>query len=209
MLESIGFASAIVLGATLLASGVSKLRDQRGFVVGVLEYSVLPGRAAALYGYVVPFVEVAIGSSLLIGLWPRLAASLGIALITSFLFAVAINVWRGRKPRCHCFGSSGADTVGWGTIFRLGALLLCAVLVIAGRGDSLLARIPHDAVPDVLLAAGAMLLFYLLGATSLILRIWKIKADPGRSLTGGRTSLRSLPLNQPMSLAGSEPIERS
>lgn len=67
--QSFGFIAAAVLGSTFLLSGLGKLRDLRGFVLGVLEYEVLPRPWAITYGRLLPFIEVICGSALLIGLF--------------------------------------------------------------------------------------------------------------------------------------------
>lgn len=124
--ESIAFVAAIALGVTFLVSSVGKLRDRGAFVLGVLEYRVLPPPLAMAYGRVLPFVELVCGLALVAGLWPVWAGLLSAALLLSFLVAVAINLARGRRLDCHCFGSQQSEPLGWTTLVRLSVLLVCA-----------------------------------------------------------------------------------
>jgi thiosulfate dehydrogenase [quinone] large subunit len=75
------------LGLLFLVGGIGKLMDLGGFVKGYLvpafEKTVLPGGLVATYGYALPFVEVAIGVLLILGLCRTCALVLtGVTLIS-------------------------------------------------------------------------------------------------------------------------------
>lgn len=46
--------------------GASKLRDPRGFPIGVLEYEILPRRAAKVFAPVLPFADLGVALGLLL-----------------------------------------------------------------------------------------------------------------------------------------------
>ncbi len=49
-MQTLGFIAAISLGLVFLGSGVSKVRDLNGFVLGVFEYDLLPRPLASVVG---------------------------------------------------------------------------------------------------------------------------------------------------------------
>lgn len=192
---TIAFIAALAVGLTLLASGVGKLRDPGGFVLGVLEYRVLPTRLAILYGRILPFAEAACAVALLVGLWPRGVGVATALLLASFLVAVVINLARGRTLDCHCFGAQQSEPLGWLTLFRLFVLLGCALITVIWRGAALLVPPPHDVLPDALIAVAITICIYLLvAAIPGLWRTWRTKAVYGRPASGGRVSLRRIPL---------------
>jgi len=171
----LGFIAAIALGATLVVSGLGKLRDPGGFVLAVLEYEVLPKPLAVAYGRVLPILELVCGLALLVGAVPRLSGGAAGALLLSFLVAVVINLARGRSLDCHCFGAGSGDPLGWVTVLRLGVLLACAFAAAAWR-DGIVVPLPPNAMPAVLLSLALVLLLYLLRAVPIQWGVWGMRA---------------------------------
>jgi len=98
--------SSIFLGLTLLVSGSGKLPGQAEFI-DVLLQSFWTPPVAYFIGYCLPWVEVALGVLLLIGVFPRIAAGLSLPLTAGFM---ANNSWALSQgieqfPQCaYCFG---------------------------------------------------------------------------------------------------------
>jgi uncharacterized membrane protein YphA (DoxX/SURF4 family) len=186
--------AAIVLGFTFLVAALSKFRDRDGFVLGILEYDVLPTRLAVAYGRVLPVLELIFGAALLAGVWPLGIGIGSVLLLLSFVAAVAVNLARRRQVDCHCFGVHRSEPIGWLTLARLGVLLVCALL-ISSRPDSSPPLLPlAGLLPRLLAALGIILGLYLLPAATLVWAIWRTKPIPAATLHGGRISLKSYPL---------------
>jgi uncharacterized membrane protein YphA (DoxX/SURF4 family) len=98
--------SGLFLGLTLMVSGSGKLPGQAEFIDALLQSFWTPS-VAYFIGYCLPWVEVALGVFLLIGLFPRIAAGLCLPLIAGFM---ANNSWALSQgieqfPQCaYCFG---------------------------------------------------------------------------------------------------------
>lgn len=193
--EHLSFIAAVALGLIFLASGLSKLQDPKGFVLGVLEYEVLPPRLAIIYGRILPIVEVVTGLALVLGIWPSAAGLLSAALLLSFLVAVIINLARGRRLDCHCFGSRG-EPLGWVAVARLCILLTFTAAVLLWRGDAFLASVPADLVPALLLALGIFVSVSLLSAFPTVWQIWQLKVVQGTTVSSGHIRLRDLPVDR-------------
>lgn len=119
-----------VLGISFLAAAVPKLRHPKGFVLAVLEYRVLPPRLSWFYARLVPPVEFLLALLLFSGTAVRPAAAIMAMLLLSFIVAVGINLARGRKLDCHCFGKATRRPIGWRLLLQ-DAALLCAAIVLA------------------------------------------------------------------------------
>ncbi|MEJ6574523.1 MAG: MauE/DoxX family redox-associated membrane protein [Actinomycetes bacterium] len=101
------FSFRLVLGGVLLVAGALKVTDPYGSATSVRAYQILPVDLANLLGFVLPFIEVGIGIFLIVGIWVRLAAIAGGALMLVFVIAIAQAWIRGISLDCGCFGKGG------------------------------------------------------------------------------------------------------
>ena len=118
-----GRLAAVVLGIVLLVAGIAKRAD-RGW----------PQDAAALGTPawaipVLPWFEMLLGAVLVSGLARPAAAALAGVVLIAFTGLVVLNLARGRRPPCACFGASSRRPIGAGSLVR--NLVLLALAVIA------------------------------------------------------------------------------
>ena len=118
-----GRLAAVVLGIVLLVAGIAKRAD-RGW----------PQDAAALGTPawaipVLPWFEMLLGAVLVSGLARPAAAALAGVVLIAFTGVVVLNLARGRRPPCACFGASSRRPIGPGSLIR--NLVLLALAVIA------------------------------------------------------------------------------
>lgn len=85
----------VALGSWLVLAGLAKLDDLPGFVQQVKQLKILPDHLATLYALSLPYLEVAIGSLLVVGIWSTLSAILASLLVASFLYFFGIFPGRG------------------------------------------------------------------------------------------------------------------
>jgi uncharacterized membrane protein YphA (DoxX/SURF4 family) len=192
--ETLPLIAALALGTTFVVSGASKLQDAQGFVLGVLDYQILPSRLAILYARSLPFAEVFIGLLLLFGIWRSIAGIGALALLLSFLIAVVINLGRGRRLKCHCFGSAQTERLGWLTVARILALMMLAIVVSRATENKFFAPGPLIIVPVLLIAFGIFICLYLVTTLPTVWHIWHVRLDKPMT-TSSRVSLRELPLH--------------
>jgi uncharacterized membrane protein YphA (DoxX/SURF4 family) len=114
------FARAVCAGA-LVVAGALKLRDAK-FADAIQELTGLSSRLAAAIGRVVPPLEILIGLLLVAGPFVRLAAAAGGSLLLAFASILTVNVLRGRRAPCACFGSRYEAPASWGSVLRTVAL---------------------------------------------------------------------------------------
>jgi thiol-disulfide isomerase/thioredoxin len=89
-------------------------------------------------GWLLPIVELAVASLLLLQPLARAGGVAAVLLLTAFIVAVANALRQGRAPDCHCFGQLHSSPAGRGTIARNIALMApAALVVVGGPGDVL------------------------------------------------------------------------
>lgn len=109
------WAPAITTAARYLLAGVwawaalAKMSDPDAAVRAVRAYKLLPEVLVKPMAWGLPFVELAIGVLLILGLGTRAAGWLSIVFFALFIGIIA-SVWaRGLQIDCGCFGGGGAS----------------------------------------------------------------------------------------------------
>jgi peroxiredoxin len=181
----------LLLAAVFAVAALAKLADRAGSRQAIVDFG-LPRALAAPAAVALPLAEL----SVTVALIPRVTAWWGalgaLALLLLFSAAIAINLARGRKPDCRCFGQLSSSPVGWMTLARNGALAALAGFVVAGGPDDpgrsavawlgdltavQLAGVIGAALALALLAVGAVLLVNLARQNGrLLLRIEALEA---------------------------------
>jgi len=95
----------VILGGIFLAASISKIVDMQGFVDTVVGYDLIPQTLAEIYGWIVPWVELFIGWSLILGVFTRISAVVSILLTISFAIASSYALEKSPDSICGCFGS--------------------------------------------------------------------------------------------------------
>jgi hypothetical protein len=131
----------LALGLTFLFAGVSKLPRWRSFARHVVEYRILPDRAAYAFGLALVPVECAVGVGHLSGWLPVQTAATGALLLLTFTAAIGVSLARGRELACHCFGSGDDEIISTRALTRVLLMLggECVLLfgpVLWGLGRS-------------------------------------------------------------------------
>jgi uncharacterized membrane protein YphA (DoxX/SURF4 family) len=106
--DLIGTLARLGLAAVWLVSGGLKVADPEQTYIAVQAYDVLPAGIVGAVAAALPFVEVALGLLLLVGLGTRLVAVASLVLLAAFVAGV-VQAWaRGLAIDCGCFGGGGA-----------------------------------------------------------------------------------------------------
>jgi uncharacterized membrane protein YphA (DoxX/SURF4 family) len=107
ILDAVGTVARLGLAAVWLTSGVLKAIDPDQTYVAVRAYDVLPEPAVEIVAALLPWVEIAFGVLLVVGVGTRLVAVLSLALLVVFMAGV-VQAWaRGLSIDCGCFGGGG------------------------------------------------------------------------------------------------------
>jgi uncharacterized membrane protein YphA (DoxX/SURF4 family) len=138
VLDVVGTLARLGLAAVWLISGALKAADLDQTYVAVRAYDVLPTSAVEVVSVVLPFLELALGLLLVVGVGTRVVAVLSALLLLVFVAGVSQAWARGLSIDCGCFGGGGAvepgNTAYVQELLRdTGFLLLAAWLIVRPR----------------------------------------------------------------------------
>lgn len=111
----------LLLALVFVVAGLAKLADRKGSRQVVEDFG-FPSALASLLGILLPLAELTVAATLLptaTAWWGALGA---LALLLLFIAGIGLNLARGRKPDCYCFGQLHSAPAGWRTLARNGVL---------------------------------------------------------------------------------------
>lgn len=127
MAFGVAYVLPVILAGIFAFSAVGKWMDPTGGAHAMRAFGLSPALARLVAG-VLPWVEAVLAAVLLVGtgIVFRAAAWTAAALMVAFAVVFSVQILRGRRPPCHCFGALSAEPISWGAVARN--------LAIAGLG---------------------------------------------------------------------------
>jgi uncharacterized membrane protein YphA (DoxX/SURF4 family) len=155
----------IVLASVFAVAGLAKLANADR-TRATMEGFGVPGGITNGAAVALPVAELAIAAALIAPPTAFAGALAASALLILFTGAILLNLSRGQRPDCNCFGQIAASPIGPLTLVRNGVLTGLGILVVAA-GPRAAATWRLDAVFDVppliaLAGAGAVATIMLL-----------------------------------------------
>lgn len=123
------FVAHLALALVFILAGATKLRDRTGSREALASFGV-PGLLAAPLAIILPLAELAIAFALLLPQASPWGAVGALAVLLLFAVTITINLARGRRPDCHCFGQVRSEPIGWRTL-GLNIMLAALAALIA------------------------------------------------------------------------------
>ena len=120
------------LAAVFLIAGGLKVGDLAASGRAVNAYDLMSYDTAKIVGAVQPFLEIALGLLLLIGLAMRLSAGIAAVLLLIFIAGIASAWARGLQIDCGCFSKGGELAGGRTAEYGLEILRDAGFLILAG-----------------------------------------------------------------------------
>jgi uncharacterized membrane protein YphA (DoxX/SURF4 family) len=128
----LGTAARLGLAAVWLLAGATKVGDLAASGRAVNAYRLMPYDLATAVGAALPFVELALGVLLLLGLATRLAAGVSAVLLVVYIAGIASAWARGLAIDCGCFSKGGELAAGQSPSYGPEILRDVGFLVLAG-----------------------------------------------------------------------------
>jgi Methylamine utilisation protein MauE len=131
---TLGLVLMLSLSALLIGAGIHKLRNIAWFDELFLQYRLLPSRTRQLkLQRVLPYLEIAVGASLLVADLRPYAAMAAAVLLLTYASAIAINLRRGRRDlECGCGAYDHARPIAQWMVWRnVGIAMLASVGVVS------------------------------------------------------------------------------
>lgn len=135
----IGTVARLLLGVVWIVAGASKVGDLAASGRAAVAYRLFPPTVADTIGSVLPFLEIALGALLVLGVATRLSAIVSALLLIAYIIGIASAWARGLRIDCGCFGSGGdlaanaQPTYFSETIRDIGLLIVAGYLVLRPR----------------------------------------------------------------------------
>ena len=123
----------VLLGALFIWTGWLKTRDPIGFLSNIRSFHLLDDPYAAWVAMGLPWLEVAAGAALVIGLCIEGGLVLIAGMLAVFLLAIIYSMQRGLDISCGCFGGDAASSGFAELITRDVTLLALALALLAHR----------------------------------------------------------------------------
>lgn len=127
-------AARLLLAAVFLLAGAAKLADPVGSGKAFINFG-LPRRLALILSLLLAPAEIVVAIALIPVRLAWYGACGALALLFIFIVGIGVNLARGRKPDCHCFGQLHSAPVGWQTLVRNGVLAAAAGWLVS-RGPA-------------------------------------------------------------------------
>jgi peroxiredoxin len=156
----------LLLAVVFFIAGASKLSDREGSRQTMIDFGLAAALATPL-GLLLPLGELAVAVALVPASTAWWGAIGALMLLLLFVVGISINLARGRKPDCHCFGQLHSAPAGWRTLARNGVLAAIAGFVLwagyeGGAGPSALSWLGTLSMAQVLGLLGGVLVLALL-----------------------------------------------
>ncbi len=126
------------IGGVFIASSVGKLLDKAGTAASMARYPFLPRGSGRLISNYFPFVELAVGLLLILGLFTRVAAVGAVGLFLIFTALITYDLTHNKNISCHCFGRFSEEKLTPVAVVRNILLMALAALLVV-RFDGWLA----------------------------------------------------------------------
>jgi len=127
----------VYLGGVFLYACFHKILDPHRFAIDVATYQLLPLSFVNLLAVTLPWIELAAGLMLVLGIRTRAAAVLVSGMMVLFMAALLWALHLGLDMSCGCFASSGAesDPISLRTVARDGVWLGMGLFVFFFGND--------------------------------------------------------------------------
>jgi len=124
-------AARLILGAVFVFASIDKILHPAAFAEAVYNYQILPDSLINLTAIILPWLELVLGSLLIIGVWMPGAILVSNLLLLTFIGVMIYNTSRGLDIHCGCFSTEPSeDPLSIWTIVRDALFLVPAVYLL-------------------------------------------------------------------------------
>ena len=102
----------LLLGGIFALASLDKILHPLAFAKIINNYQILPDKLINLTAIILPWIELILGSLLVLGLWLPGAIALSNLLLAAFFTALIFNAARGFNMDCGCFTTSKTESPG-------------------------------------------------------------------------------------------------
>lgn len=114
------FILRLYIGGLFIYASIHKIIHPDIFALDIATYDILPLSLVNLMAIILPYIEVVSGILIIIGPFQKEAALMISAMMTMFLIALIIAIYKGINASCGCFASQSIeeDPISYRTVIR-------------------------------------------------------------------------------------------
>lgn len=120
----------LILGGVFVYASFDKILHPAAFAKAVYNYQILPDGLINLTAIILPWLELVLGSFLIIGLWLPGTAVICNLLLLTFTGALLFNMARELDIGCGCFSTTAESAINLWTVLRDISILIPAVYLL-------------------------------------------------------------------------------
>jgi putative oxidoreductase len=131
-------AARLLIGGMFIYASIYKIFDPADFAASIRNYLIIPAAWSNIVALALPWVEIVVGTFLILGIQVRPSALLTTGMLGVFLGALVYAYSIGLDIDCGCFGSAATSggRIGFTHIARDSALFLISLLIlVSDRGS--------------------------------------------------------------------------
>ena len=113
----VGLLLRVYVGGVFVYASMYKINYPGEFAETIASYQLLPYWAVNLTALIMPWLELASGVLLVLGVRTKSAAALVGGMLLLFSLVILVTLLRGIPIGCGCF-TSVEEPLGWGTLWR-------------------------------------------------------------------------------------------
>lgn len=122
---AVGSIASVVVGLVLVVAGVTKVAARDRWPADAESLGV-PRSLVPL----VPWCEIVLGAAMAAVVRREATGVIAAMVFAAFTVLIVVNLMRGRRPVCACFGALSARPLGWRHVAR-NLTLICLALISA------------------------------------------------------------------------------
>ncbi len=107
--EAMVFIVKLIIGITFIYASYHKIENPEAFARIIYGYEIFPHATINIFAIIIPFIELTVGFSLILGWFPRSALLIINSLLFLFILVVGFNLIRGHEFDCGCFAANPAN----------------------------------------------------------------------------------------------------
>jgi putative oxidoreductase len=109
----------MILGTTFIWASFDKISHPKEFIKVVENYKLLPFALVVIFAVSLPWMELICGLLLIAGAYTRSSTTVLTFMLSIFMVAISINLYRGAELSCGCFNvQTVGEKLGWLTFLR-------------------------------------------------------------------------------------------
>lgn len=136
LLSALCVPARLYLGAVFIAASLYKIYEPAFFAQSVATYQIAPLWTINIFALILPWIELLVGATLVLGVWTRESAFIISGLMVMFTVMLSIALARDLKMSCGCFAAQETvDEISLETVWRdLAWLALGVFIFVADDG---------------------------------------------------------------------------